>query len=80
MVLQMIQMVSLLLLLLLFHVKVPSQMLTSLAYSMLRMTLGQMKHPWLVLLWRSLRRTVAICGPNYRSHKGVCGEERASTF
>lgn len=68
-VLQMIQMVSLLFLLLLFHVKVSSQMLARLGCSMLWMTLGQMKHPWLVLLRGSLRRTVAICGPNYRTHE-----------
>lgn len=76
----MIQMVPLLLLLLLFHVKVPSQMLTRLCYSMLLMPLGQMKYPWLVLLRRSLWRAVPICRPNYRAHKRVCREDRASTF
>lgn len=79
-VLQMVQMVSLLLLLLLLHVKVSSQVLARLCCSMLRMTLGQMKHTWLVLLRAHLRRAVAIRGPNYRAHEGVCGEEAASAF
>lgn len=67
-VLQMIEMVSLLLLLLLFHVKVSSHVLARLS-SMLWMTLGQMKHTWLVLLRGSLGRTVAICRPNYWAHE-----------
>lgn len=73
----MIEMVSLLLLL--FHVKVSSHVLARLG-SMLWMTLGQMKHTWLVLLRGSLRRTVAICGPSYWAHERVCGEEGACTF
>lgn len=76
----MIQVVSLLLLLLLFHVQVSSQVLARLGCSMLWMALGQMKHTRLVLLEGSLRRAVAICWPNYRAHERVCGEEGASAF
>lgn len=78
-VLQVIQMVSLLLLLL-FHVNVSSKVLARLGCSMLWMTLWQVKHTWLVLLRGSLRGTVAIGGPNHRAHERVCGEEGASAF
>lgn len=76
----MIQMVSLLVLLLLFHVQVSSQVLAGLACGMLWMTLGQMKHTRLVLLEGSLRRAVAICRPYHRAHERVCGEEGACAF
>lgn len=75
--LQMIEMVSVLLLL--FHVNVSSHVLARLC-SMLRMTLWQMKHTRLILLRGSLWGTVAICGPSDRGHERVCGEEGASTF
>lgn len=80
MVLQMIQMVSLLLLLLLFHVKVSSQVLARLGCSMLRVTLRQVEHTGRVLLRRCLRSAMTICGSNYWAHEGVSGKKRASTF